>query len=206
MLLVTSTLRICLLGAFRLLLDGPPAAAILTPRLQALLAYLVLHRSAPDSRYHVAFLFWPESTEAQARANLRKLLFDLRHAIPDIDHFLVTDAQTLQWREDAPATFDVDDFQDAVARADQAQRAGDRDAQRAALEEAAALYSGDLLPGCYDDWILPERERLSQLFLDVLERLILLLESLRDYRAAIRYAQRLLRHDPLSACRRISCR
>lgn len=26
-----------------------------------------------------------------------------------------------------------------------------------ALEEAVDLYRGDLLPGCYDDWIVPER-------------------------------------------------
>ena len=59
------------------------------------------------------------------------------------------------------------------------------------------LYRGDLLPSCYDDWVLPERERLRQIFAKTLERLMTLLESERDYRAAIMYAQRLLRHDPL---------
>jgi DNA-binding SARP family transcriptional activator len=60
-----------------------------------------------------------------------------------------------------------------------------------------ALYRGDLLPSCYDDWILPERERLRQAFVEATERLIALLEDERDYRAAIGYAQRLLKHDPL---------
>ncbi|MFL5801098.1 MAG: ATP-binding protein, partial [Roseiflexaceae bacterium] len=56
---------------------------------------------------------------------------------------------------------------------------------------------GDLLPGWYDDWVLVERERLRHVFLAALERLVLLLEQQQDYGAAINYAQRLLRHDPL---------
>jgi DNA-binding SARP family transcriptional activator len=54
-----------------------------------------------------------------------------------------------------------------------------------------------LLPSCYDDWIMPERERLRQAFSETLERLTQLLESQDQPRAAIPYAQRLVRHDPL---------
>src|SRR5260370_1310896 len=43
------------------------------PRLQSLLAYLVLHRTAPQARSHLAFLLWPDSSEAQAHSNLRQL-------------------------------------------------------------------------------------------------------------------------------------
>ena len=66
------------------------------------------------------------------------------------------------------------------------------------LEEATALYRGDLLPSCYDDWIVPERERLRQLALDGLTRLVELLESERNYRVAIGYAERLLGLDPVN--------
>ena len=34
-----------------------------------------------------------------------------------------------------------------------------------ALEQVMRLYRGDLLPSCYDEWILPERDRWRQLFL-----------------------------------------
>jgi DNA-binding SARP family transcriptional activator len=194
---VTPALDIHLLGGFRLLMDGRPIGSVNSARLQSLLAYLVLNRNAPQSRYHLAFLFWPDSTEAQARANLRKLLYDLRHALPDADLFLEVDIQTVQWRTDAPFSLDVDGFESAIARARQAEQAGDASSLRAALEQAVALYPGDLLPSCYHDWIQDKREWLSQAFAGALERLMLLLESQRDYEGAIGCAQRLLRHDPL---------
>jgi DNA-binding SARP family transcriptional activator len=180
-------LHVHLLGNFRLFCGGTPVNSIDTPRLQSLLAYLVLHRGAPLSRQHVAFMLWPDSSEAHARGSLRKLLFQLTGALPQPDRFLDVNAQTLQWRPDAPFTLDVEEFEKAV----------DGAASAAALQAALALYRGDLLPSAYDDWILTERERLQQTFLSALERLILLLESERDYANAIDCAQALLRHDPL---------
>jgi DNA-binding SARP family transcriptional activator len=195
---MTSILDIHLLGDFHLLCDGVPLTSVNTARLQSLLAYLVLHRAAPQSRYYLAFLFWPDSSEAQARTNLRKLLHGLRQALPKADSFLEVSVQTLQWQADAPFILDVADFESAVAGADRAEQAGEPALLRDRLEKAVTLYRGDLLPSCYDDWIVPERERLSQAFAGALERLVLLLESQRDYEGAIGHAQRLLRHDPLN--------
>ena len=75
-------LTVRLLGDF-LLLDGDlPLDLASTPRLQALLAYLLLHRQAPQSRRRLAFLFWPDSAEAQALTNLRKQLLYSRKLLP----------------------------------------------------------------------------------------------------------------------------
>jgi DNA-binding SARP family transcriptional activator len=190
-------LHIHLLGDFRLAYDDDPVTDIDTARLQSLLAYLLLHRDAPQSRHHLAFLFWSDSTESQALTNLRHLLYQIRHALPEANRFLRIGRQTLQWQPDAPFTLDVADFERALIRADQAEQADNQKATQEALEEAVTLYGGDLLPSCYEDWIFPERERLRQAFTEALERLIQLLEERRDYHAAIGYAQRLVRHDPL---------
>jgi DNA-binding SARP family transcriptional activator len=96
------TLHIKLLGDFRLVYGDEPVTSIDTPRLQSLLAYLLLHRDAPQSRHRLAFLFWPDSQEAQALTNLRNLLYRLRHDLPDADLFLYVDRNTLQWRSTAP--------------------------------------------------------------------------------------------------------
>src|SRR5436853_1269452 len=71
-----------LLGDFSLLSGDTPVTTMHVARLQSLLAYLVLHRTAPQDRSHLAFLMWPDSTEARAHASLRKLLHQMRQAFP----------------------------------------------------------------------------------------------------------------------------
>jgi DNA-binding SARP family transcriptional activator/predicted ATPase len=192
-----TTLHVQLLGDFRLVYGDELVRGVNTARLQSLLAYLVLHRDAPQARQHLAFLFWPDSTEAQSRNNLRQALHQLRHALPDADRFLSADTTTLYWQSDAAFSLDVADFARALATADAAERVANPAAMRAALEQAVSLYRGDLLPSCYDEWIAPERDRLYEQQLKALERLVRILEDQREYATAIPYAQRLLRHDPL---------
>ncbi len=192
------TLHIRLLGDFSLLYSDQEVTSLNTTRLRSLLAYLVLHRDVPQQRQHLAFLFWPDATEAQARNNLRQLLHQLRQAFPAVEQFLSADAHMLHWHPVAPCYLDVAAFEQTLTLADMATQRNDQHALQAALEQADVLYRGELLPGCYDEWILPERDRLRQRHLQVLEQLLRLFEVQGDNVTAIRYAQRLLGLDPLS--------
>ena len=58
------------------------------------------------------------------------------------------------------------------------------------------LYRGELLADFYDDWIIPLREHLRDLFLAALLRLAQAAEAEADYERAIDLAGLLLRHDP----------
>jgi DNA-binding SARP family transcriptional activator len=191
---MSPTLHIGLLGDFSLVYGEEPVTSVNTPRLHSLLAYLVLHRGAPQLRQHLAFLFWPDASEAQARTNLRQMLHQLRHTLPDADRFLQADASTVGWRSDAPFELDVTRFEHALVLAD---AAVGEDGQRAGLERAARLYRADLLPSCYDDWIISERERLRLRHRQALAQLMDLQEARRDFAEALRVAQRLQRDDPL---------
>lgn len=184
---MASTLCISLLGNFGVFDGDTPLTTLNTPRLQSLLAYLVLHRDAPQSRQHLAFLLWPDLPEARARANLRRQLHQLQQVLPAADQFIRADTQTLQWRPDSSFTLDVAEFEQAAGHTQSI----------ADLQRAIELYRGDLLPGCYDDWIAPERERLKQLLIEALERLLHFAADEGHYPAAIQYARRLLRVDPL---------
>lgn len=190
-------LRIHLLGQFRATDKGEAVSGLGQPRLCFLLAYLLLHRDAPVSRQQLAFAFWPDTSDDQARSNLRTVLHRLRDALPDGEHCLAFDRHTVLWRPDAALSLDVSDFEAALAAAQRAQRTADRETERRALQEAVEAYAGDLLPDCYDDWIAPIREQLRQAGQGALERLLVLLEERGEYQGALQYDQRLLRFDPL---------
>ena len=110
------TFHIRLLGDFSLLYSDQEVTSLNTTRLRSLFAYLVLHRDVPQQRQHLAFLFWPDATEAQARNNLRQLLHQLRQALPAVEQFLSADTHMLHWHPVTPFHLDVAEFD---------QRAGD---------------------------------------------------------------------------------
>lgn len=187
-------LHIRLFGNFSITHHEQPVAALTRLQLKSLLAYLTLHHQTLTPRDTVALLLSPASDVAQAKTNLRKLLFELRQKFPAIERYLAITDNTIGWKPGAAVRFDVAEFEAALQLADQAPTAGLR---QAALTQALACYTGDLWPDCREEWVIPERERLSGLYVEVLEQLIDLLELQRDYTAALQAAHRLLRHNPL---------
>ncbi|HVF77198.1 MAG TPA: hypothetical protein VNA28_02780 [Solirubrobacteraceae bacterium] len=132
----------------RISFDDRLVTTVGAPRLQSLLAYLLLHSDVPQPRERLAFMFWPDSQESQSRTNLRQTLHLLRRALPEAEQFLDSDGRSVCWRADAPFWFDVFAFEQALARAEHARKASAAGAVREALEAAVDLYAGDLLPGC----------------------------------------------------------
>src|SRR6476620_2079660 len=152
---VPPVLRIELLGGFRVFTDGRLAARLPTARQQQLIAFLVLHaRAAPMPRQRIAGSLWPESSDSQALTNLRRELHNLGEGWPEVAALVNAGTRTLAWREEACAVVDLPAFETAADRG----LAGDR----RALQDAARLYKGDVLPDCTAEWIQPDRERISQ--------------------------------------------
>lgn len=174
-------LEVRLLGGIEIILDGRRLRAFNSLRLQRFLALIVLRRD-PQHRSRLAFELWPDSDEPQARTNLRKLLHDFRHSLPDIGEFVEIDNEIVRWIATGPSEVDVLRFQDAMA-------AGD-------FELAARLYSGDLLPACYDDWVLDERAKLRAQAYGVLVRLTEEAAGRGDHKATLRYTQRIIDLEP----------
>jgi DNA-binding SARP family transcriptional activator len=183
-------LRLELLGGFRIVVGGSAMTRPVTIRQQQLLAYLALNAAAPVPRQQIAGRLWPDSADAQALTNLRREWHHLRENWRELDRLLDSGTRTLGWKPEALPALDVRDFERAAARGLQ----GDR----GALDEAARLYRGDLLPDCSDEWIQPERERLRQHALRALTRLVDLLEQEQAHGDAIERGQQLLRIDPLN--------
>jgi DNA-binding SARP family transcriptional activator/tetratricopeptide (TPR) repeat protein len=187
------TLAVRMLGEFQIHWGETPLAGALTPRLQSLLAYLLLHRDTALSRQQLAFHFWPDSSDRQARTNLRKALYRLRQALPALEAFVDLEGATLSWLPGAGVWLDVAEFEEKLHQAETAAM----QEQPALLAATVALYRGSLLPDLYDDWVLARREQLRQRYLDALELLAEQQEAKREYAAASQTARRLLREDPL---------
>jgi DNA-binding SARP family transcriptional activator len=178
---VPARLAVRFLGAVEIILDGRRLRAFNSVRLQRFLALIALRRD-PQHRSRLAFELWPDSNERQARTNLRKLLHDFRHSLPDIGEFVEIDNETVRWIPTGPSEVDVLRFRDAIS-------AGD-------LELAARRYSGDLLPACYDDWVLEERGKLRAEAHGALMRLTEMAAERDDHKAMIRHAQRIIDLEP----------
>jgi DNA-binding SARP family transcriptional activator len=185
-------LSVRLFGELEVRRDDGRSMPVGSPRVVSLLAYLLVHRAA-QPRKRLAFLLWPDSTESQARTNLRHLLHELKRSVPDIDRFIALDTHALHWKPETLGRVDLDEFEDALTRAEAVTGTFDL----VALRQAVDLYTGDLLEGLEDEWIVPDRDRLRQRLGDALERVAVRLSERADYAEAIRHAERLLHHDPL---------
>ncbi len=189
------TLEIRLLGEQLVAAGGgprrsPPSRAI------ALLAYLVLHAGAAQPRARLAGLFWPDSTEAQARTNLRRELHELRAVLGDC-HSLVVEPLTLTWRDSPGCRVDVRTFDEARTAAVSARAGGDEEAFLRHADEAIAEYRGELLPGVYDDWVLEEREGLLRQCVELCDLAAEGWRRVGDHARAVEIARRRLQLEPL---------
>lgn len=153
---------------------------------------------APGKRLHRDQLldrFWPGRDPGRAAHSLHQALYVARQAIAsaggDGRGALRFAAQTVVLCPGSDLWVDADAFED-VAR--DAIRVGDADRCRAALE----LYAGELLPDDrYVEWILPIRDRLARLHLDVMSEVARHLEVAGDLSGAAELLHRLVVEAPL---------
>ena len=140
--------------------EGLPQTQFRTQRAALLLAYLALH-PGPQTREVLITLLWPDASPDAARNSLSVALSSLRHQLEPpgtpAGAVLTADRQSIGLREGALTT-DVAAFQ----RAERQRRAGD----------ALALYSGPLLLGFYDDWVLLERELLAEAYSSLVQQVL----------------------------------
>ncbi len=190
-------LTVQLLGGFSIKYGEEFVSSIKASRLHSLIGYLILNLNIPQARQQIAFLLWPDTSETNARNNLRQFLHQLRRLLPDFDRFIVIEVNTICWHQDEGQVIDLQRFERAVAEAESAKQRGELSDARYWLKEALSTYRGDLLPNCYDDWVIPFRERLKQQFIRANQILVQVLEQQGDYPSALQAAQTLLQLDAL---------
>lgn len=185
-----------LLGGFQLYVGGEPLEALRSGRARSLLGLLILHADVAHARQRLAFEFWPDSPEAQARTNLRNLLHTLRQVHPAVDASLHVTPTTLQWRPTKSTRLDVDCFVEAVQAA-MTVDPDDPDELIARCREADELYGGELLAGDDDEWLLGPREALRDRYRTTLRLLASALVDDGRATEATAVARDLVNADPL---------
>ena len=189
----SSQLHAYLLGHFHLTRAGQPMPLPCSTKARHLLAYLLLHRKQPCARLTLAGTFWPDSPEDRARHSLSHALWRIRQALPA--GVISADYHALQIDENFPLWTDIESFI-RLTKGQPTSDAGHQDIQQD-LEQAIALYAGDLLEEVYDDWASEPREHLRTRYHHALEQLIQLEKSAGHYERALSLALRLKNSGPL---------
>ncbi len=165
---------------------------------QELLCYLLLHRASPLPRESLATLLWGDNSTAQSGQYLRQSLWKLQTKLnsqPDPSHILLIDPDWIRFNPQADLWLDVAVFEQAFALVQgvPGHQLGEPEVQ--ALQTAVELYHGDLLEGWYQDWCLCERERLRNLYLAMLHKLMGYCEAHSQYEQGLSYGESILRYD-----------
>lgn len=191
-----------LFGKFRLFANGEPISGLCPGKAQYLLCYLLLHRNRVHSREALAALYWGESSTAQSKKYLRTTLWQLRVALkePDEGRLLIAGSDSLQVNPGVHLFLDITEFEKAYRLSEPTTGPHLNSAQVEHLRQAAELYQGHLLEGCYEEWCLCERERFQNMYLIVLDRLLSVCEAQGDCESGRNYGTCILSHDP--ACER----
>ena len=131
--------------------EGRTLSRFESSRVVALLARLALFPRRSHPREELVELLWPEVERDVALVRLRHTLRTLRQPLElglPAGSVLIADRTSIRINPEAITT-DVAQFERALKQKD--------------FQAARTLYTGELLPGLYDDWILEERYRLEAL-------------------------------------------
>lgn len=150
----------------------------------SLFAYLVLHSRTAHPREQLAELLYPDAPAERVRRCFSDALYRLRQALGP--GWFIVDSEHVGLHVGANLWVDAWEFERLAARGD-----------RSSLEQAAALYTGDLLPEIYADWISAPRLALQDSYLTILERLTAASEADGDLPGALAHARQLISVDPL---------
>lgn len=192
------TLRFRLFGKFSAHRDAELVKGLDASKEQELLSYLLIGRDRCHPRETLASLLWGDTSTERSKKYLRQALWHAQAALggelvgPQV---LLAGHDWIQINGLSGIWLDVAAFEEAstVAREVPGKELDRSSAE--ILKEAVKLYRGELLEGCYQDWCLFERERLQNIYLSILEKLMIYSEEHREYEAGQGYGSMILRYD-----------
>ena len=195
-----NTLRVCLFGELHVQWGEENLTDRYPRKMQELLCYLLLYRDRHHPRETLASLLWSDTSTAQSKKYLRQALWQFQNVLRsriELAHqrVLLVDTDRVRLDPDSDLWLDVAVFERAIVRTLGIAGAALDSQQVQALYDAADLYRGDLLEGWFQDWCLYERERLQNMYLTLLDKLMDYCEVHNECEMGLDFGARILRCD-----------
>lgn len=171
-----------------------------------LFAYLLLNRDRPHAREKVASLLWGDRcTTAQSKKYLRNALWQLQSALnkqPKLaqSELLLVEPDWVRLNSVSMLQLDVEVFETAYAAVEGVSGYSLTDHRARRLDRALQLYRGDLLESWYRGWCLYEREQMLQIYLIMLDKMMVYREARRQFEKGLACGRSILRYDRAREC------
>ena len=195
--------RVSLFGDLALENDGQCVSCTSAKALE-LLCYLIVHHERPHPRERLAVILWPDEDIASGKRHLRQALWRLKLALrgpeqpstgaPDI--LAPVGSGWLRIHPSVAAGCDLVSF-DRVHTATRGIPGADlSDSDAARIEAALTTYQGDLLASWTQEWCTPERLRIREAYLSMIEQVMAYCDERRQFGKGLYYGSNALRIDP----------
>ncbi|MEN3002388.1 MAG: BTAD domain-containing putative transcriptional regulator [Armatimonadota bacterium] len=176
-----------------------PSDGWVSPRTRALFCHLTLMQGRPLHTDTLCEQHFPHLDIERARVNLQTTISAVRRSLrralgEQTGDWIRHDSGFYRWAPEHSWAVDAFEFE-RIAR--DALSLSDPQAQRERLEEALALYQGDLLPEFAEEvWCMPHHHRLRALYLECLLTRAQLASLLGRHVEVVECGERLLQLDP----------
>ncbi len=191
-----SKLNIHLFGKLRIRRDENPLHDSIVGKPVEIFCYVLLNRHAPVMRESLADLLWDD---LQSKRHLRQTLCALKKKLyaghTNFPELLVIKNDSVRLNLQADFWLDVAAFEEAFQSVARISGKALNGQQAQVLQQATDLYRGDLLEGWYQDWCLYERERLRDIYITMLLKLMNWCEAQKQYEQGVYYGEKVLRYD-----------
>jgi DNA-binding SARP family transcriptional activator len=191
-LLVPPKLTIHAMGRVQVELNGRPVAAVEwlnQKRVRELFFYLLTHPEGL-TREEVGAVLWPESSPAQLKLQFKNAVYRLRFALGQ--NVVLFDENRYRFNNDLDYEYDAQTYEEKINRA----KAADSSTEKITCYLAAVdVYRGTFLPEVGGTWVLVDRQRLWQMYVEAILTLARLYLESTSYTTALEFCRRALEED-----------
>ncbi len=195
-------LTLNMLGPVEILRDPTrplSADAWTTRRARDILCFITSRRHHRASKDLIIDTFWGETDLQVVEKNFHPTVSHIRKALnsnqPLKQNFLLYREGDYQLNPEFSYRIDIEEFDNLVARGENARRARNFDESIKAYEDAVSLYRGEFMQGSYESWVEEQRTYYREQYLRLLESLAGVAQKMEDWTKSMQLAQRILHED-----------